>query len=246
MGNAIDLVLTDMIMPEMGGRRPPPTSRRFYRTPGSCTCRAIRKPTSFSVASASADHPFLQKPFSSESLAASVRRHAIDRANCLQLDPRHSPHRRHSPILRLTERRRPRRSEFFPGWHACLTKARRKEDRGAVRADRGHRDRHVHDPPAGWPPGVAAHGHPDPGRRHRSLVRDRRRVAQAGRARERPPREPGLLPGPDPGVGLGERHRARSPGPAGDPRAVSARLEDVVRRTRAASATAAPTIPGSP
>ncbi|MGH7498454.1 MAG: PAS domain-containing protein [Gemmatimonadales bacterium] len=78
VGKGIDLVLTDMIMPEMGGQeltahitRVLPAARFMYMSGYSEADklqRGIRE----------SGEPFLQKPFSSENLVASVR-HALDR-----------------------------------------------------------------------------------------------------------------------------------------------------------------------
>ena len=79
VGKGIDLVLTDMVMPEMGGQeltthitRILPGVRFIYMSGYSEADklhRGIRE----------SGEPFLQKPFSSETLVASVR-HALDRA----------------------------------------------------------------------------------------------------------------------------------------------------------------------
>jgi CheY-like chemotaxis protein len=73
MGKGVDLVLTDMIMPEMGGQeladrigRILPSARVMYMSGYSEADklqRGIREP----------DGPFLQKPFSAENLVAGVR-----------------------------------------------------------------------------------------------------------------------------------------------------------------------------
>ncbi len=78
VGGGIDLVLTDMVMPEMGGHelvahvaRILPGARVMYMSGYSESDklqRGIRE----------SDDPFLQKPFSSENLVSSVR-HALDR-----------------------------------------------------------------------------------------------------------------------------------------------------------------------